>query len=239
MAKATAKCKCIECGAEFQKTTTKNNRGEADLWEEWAEKNYTQCPQCWGREQRKKETETPLALNIEIDPYSLNNPILLWFSGNTIAAKDDIKNIGSYYWSDRPMSGTFGIFNLNNKMCWNKLITVDNMDLEIKKAKEIGAEINNNIKETDLIVYAKVKQEKDQEEAAKAEKMKDIKKPECPEILKGNKWNQKIYGKKGSYCFYGNNEKISITDKQKEDIEHYLKEKEVYQKAVFKIENSL
>lgn len=46
MAKATAKCKCVECGAEFIKSTTKQNRREANNWEEWAEQNYKQCPQC-------------------------------------------------------------------------------------------------------------------------------------------------------------------------------------------------
>ncbi|MEG2429997.1 MAG: hypothetical protein RSA99_06385, partial [Oscillospiraceae bacterium] len=88
MAKATATCTCQECGATFEKSTTKNNRTDAISWEEWAITTYTQCPSCWGKEQRAIEKETPLTLTVDCDPYS--QTVILHFSGNTMPVKDDI-----------------------------------------------------------------------------------------------------------------------------------------------------
>ena len=237
MAKATAKCKCVECGTTFEKTKDCYNRTEANNWEKWAEQNYTQCPQCWGKEQRKKENEKPLTLTININPFELENPIVLVFTGNTMENKDNIKSIG-YYWQEQPMIGTLGLFD-RRKLNWNKRTTIDDLDNEIQKAESIGAKIENKITDIDLIAYNQVKEKEQQKQNKKAEFLKDIQKPICPDILQGKKWNQKIYGRSGSYCFYCNNEKISITDQEAKEIEKYLKEKEAYKKAVAEIEKTL
>ncbi len=50
MAKATATCTCEKCGATFVKTTIRNNRTEANNWEEWAVDHYTTCPECEAKE---------------------------------------------------------------------------------------------------------------------------------------------------------------------------------------------
>lgn len=230
MAKATANCICLECGSEFTKSKTCYNRTEANNWEKWAEENYTQCPKCWGKEKREKEQKQPLTLNISLNPFSDSRPIVLHFSGNTINNKDNIKSIGGYFWGQKAISGLLGIME-NTIYCWNKTITVAEMDAEIKKAVSIGAKIQNNITEVDMLTFAKI--QKEQEE--KQEKIDAIPKPAAPEILKGVKWNQKIYGKKGSYSFYNDGKKITITDSQKEEIEQYLKKKEAYNKAIEEI----
>lgn len=50
MAKATATCTCEKYGAKFEKWTIKNNRREADSWEEWATSHFTTCPACEEKE---------------------------------------------------------------------------------------------------------------------------------------------------------------------------------------------
>jgi hypothetical protein len=237
MAKATANCKCVECGVSFEKTTVKSNRKEANSWEQWAESYYDKCPQCWGKEQRKKEQETPLTLNVSINPYSINTPIILTFTGNTMEVKDSIKALG-YYWADTPTTGFLGILGTNKSVkCWNKVISLERLEEELKKAEGIGANIINKVTEADIVAYKQVKARQDAKNQEKQEKLAQIKKPERPNALEGViKWYGKIYGKSGSYCFYNNGEKANITDEQKEKIEQYLKEKEEYKKAVTEIE---
>jgi len=46
MAKAVATCICKTCGNEFQVSTIKRNRSEADSWESWAAANFDECPEC-------------------------------------------------------------------------------------------------------------------------------------------------------------------------------------------------
>lgn len=239
MAKATAICTCAECGTTFEKSTTKSNRREADNWESWAISNYTQCPQCWGKEQRQKEIETPLTLNVAINPYDTTTPIILSFSGNTIPQKDSIKALG-YFWNEMPMTGFFGALSMSKpKKCWNKQITVEALENELKAVEALKPILNNKVTDIDLITYRQIKSDADKKESEKAEKLAQIEKPVCPEVLKGCTWNQTIYGKKGNYNFYSNNQKISITDSQKEEIEKYLIAKAEYKKLVAEIEKGL
>ena len=63
-------------------------------------------------------------------------------------------------------------------------------------------------------------------------------KPLVPEVLKGHKWNQKVYGKSGNYSVYPDGVKISITDEQANEIEEYLKQKEEYKKKMEEIKNA-
>ena len=58
-----------------------------------------------------------------------------------------------------------------------------------------------------------------------------------PDVLAGHRWNQKIYGKTGSFSVYLEGDKISITDEQAVVIEQYLKEKEEYREKVEQIKN--
>ena len=57
MAKAVAICRCATCGEEFEITTVKQNRREADSWEKWASEHFDECTEC--REKRiQEERET-------------------------------------------------------------------------------------------------------------------------------------------------------------------------------------
>lgn len=46
MAKATANCACETCGKTFERVMYGNNRRDADSKTEWAERTFTECPDC-------------------------------------------------------------------------------------------------------------------------------------------------------------------------------------------------
>lgn len=61
MARAIAKCRCEHCEQEFEKIAFKYNREQAESWREWAEENFTECPECYAKrvaaEKAKKAAE--------------------------------------------------------------------------------------------------------------------------------------------------------------------------------------
>lgn len=69
-------------------------------------------------------------------------------------------------------------------------------------------------------------------------KIAGIPKPVAPDVLRGHRWNQKIYGKEGNYSIYPDSEKVMITDEQAAEIREYLKQKEEYKKKVEEIKNA-
>ena len=62
MAKAVAICRCATCGKEFELSAVKQNRREADKWEEWAVSYYDECAECYQkRKERQREEENQKA----------------------------------------------------------------------------------------------------------------------------------------------------------------------------------
>lgn len=236
MAKATATCTCA-CGAEFIKTKTFNSRREANSWEKWAEQNYTQCPTCWGKAQREIELAQPLTLSINLDPFTIDNPIVLIFKGNTIDHKDMIKGIG-YTWGDKPTTGLFGALDTRRPpKCWHRYATAEELDNVIAEAKAIGAVIENHINIVELEALKTTKAKRDAEQAEKLNKIAGITKPEKPACYPQGRWNGKIYGsQKNGYCVYVNNEKIHITDAEAEEIEEYQDALKEYERKINEIE---
>jgi len=195
------------------------------------------CPECYKKEMQKINKEKGLQLIVNINPYSTNNPIILYFDGDTMPNKDSIKSLG-YRWDDKPIIGMFGILDISKPVkCWSKHISLDDLEIELKKAENIGAKLINNITDMDIITYHEIKQHKDKKQAEQAEKLSQIEKPICPDILSGVKWNGKIYGKKGYYNFYNNGNKVNITDEQAEQIREYLELKAEYNAKVREINN--
>lgn len=105
MAKATATCTCATCGATFTRTNICRNRREADGWEAWAAANFDECDACYTARKASEreaaaaaEAELPLTLHMTGYPYKDNTPVVLFFGGDTMPRKDDIKALG-YRWS--------------------------------------------------------------------------------------------------------------------------------------------
>lgn len=63
-------------------------------------------------------------------------------------------------------------------------------------------------------------------------KIDQIPKPKEPEILKGYKWNRKIYGKEDNYSIYLDGNKVVITNEQAKELEQYLSARTEYNSKV-------
>jgi hypothetical protein len=240
MAKATAHCTCDECGESFEKTTTKPNRKEANSWEEWAVKNYNQCPKCWGAAQRAKEATAPLALVVNCDPYGQR--IILHFEGNTIDRKDEIKALG-YRWDELPSVGTFGYMSIKRgPLAWYLIIDLEQLQIELDKAADLQAELKIRMTDLDVALYRDIKTRNDAQQAEEAAKKAEIDakksaipRPKVPEKLAGTKWNQRIYGKIGGYRIYPNGVEVKLTDSEADEVKAYLIAKEAYRAAIEEI----
>lgn len=203
-------------------------------------KSYGMCKECYKRKKEEEIKNTPLTFNATVLPYinEENGNLLLnvWFSGNTIPCKDTIKELG-YRWSERKSADDY-FATSKPPMCWNKTIESDDLKEEMKKAESLGAK--NTITDNSLfgMVNYEIAIKKHKEWKAVKEKIESIEKPLVPEVLKGHKWNQKVYGKSGNYSVYPDGVKISITDEQANEIEEYLKQKEEYKKKMEEIKNA-
>lgn len=62
-----------------------------------------------------------------------------------------------------------------------------------------------------------------QKQKEREAKLADLLKEE-PDLIKGKRWNQKIYGKSGNYSIYPDGEKVNISDEEAEELKKYLKD---------------
>lgn len=198
------------------------------------------CKECYKKVMQEQTESEGIIFNATVLPYidEENGNILLnvWFSGNTKPYKDDIKSLGGYKWSERKSANDF-FSTARPPMCWNKVIKIGELEEEIVKAISIGAE--NIVSDSGLFAMAhyQIAVDKQKEWKENQDKIATIQKPAVPEVLKGHKWNQKIYGKSGNYSIYPDGEKVFITDEQAEEIKIYLVAKEEYKKRVEEIKN--
>lgn len=204
-------------------------------------KSYGLCKECYKKQMEKKAKNTPFTFNVTVLPYinKENGNILLyvWFDGNTKPYRDDIKSLGGYGWSERETAEDY--FSIKKSpLCWNKIIEFNELQNEIEKAKSIGAENISSEKGLFSMVNYQIAADKHKEWIEKRSKIAEIIKPSAPKILKGHRWNQKIYGKAGNYSIYPDGEKVIITDEQALEIKEYLKLKEEYKKKVEEIKNA-
>ena len=199
------------------------------------------CISCYKKKMEEQSQSEGLIFNATVLPYinEEDGSILLnvWFDGNTKPYKDSIKSLGGYKWSERESSDDF-LSTKRPPMCWNKVIKLNDIKDEIIKAKSIGAD--NVVSDNGLLamVHYQIAINNQKKWKEKQDEIKNIVKPNVPEILRGHKWNQKIYGKSGNYSVYPDGEKIFITDEQAEEIKIYLEAKEEYRKKVKEIKNA-
>ena len=199
------------------------------------------CKECYKKKMEEQAETEGLIFNASVLPYidSDDGGILLsvWFSGNTKPHKDEIKSLGGYRWSERESASDMYSFKYV-PMCWNKIIKFEDLQEEVTKAISIGA--NNTVSDSGLfaMIHYKIALDKQKEWHEKKNKIDEIERPVVPNVLKGHKWNQKIYGKAGNYSVYPDGEKVSITDEQAKEIKLYQTAKEEYRKKVEEIKNA-
>lgn len=200
-------------------------------------KNHGLCKECYKKKMEEKEANEELAFCADVLPWIDDDQDILlsvWFSGDTKPNKEAIKGLG-YSWSERESAEDFYTIAYV-PMCWNKIIKLDDLKEEIQKAISVGAKCKITKSLFSSINYQIAKDKQQECKAIKTEISK-IQKPIMPEILKGRKWNQKIYGKTGNHTIYLDNEKTMITDDQADEIESYLKAKKEYENKVAEIKS--
>lgn len=199
------------------------------------------CKECYKKKMEEQAEAEGFIFNASVLPYidEDDGGILLsvWFSGDTKPYKDDIKSLGGYRWSERESASDW--YSLKSvPMCWNKIIKIEDLKDEIVKATSIGAD--NMVSDSGFfaMVHYQIALDRKKEWKEKKDKIAAIEKPTAPSVLKGHKWNQKIYGKSGNYTIYPDGEKTAITDEQAEEIKLYIIAKEEYKKKVEEVKNA-
>lgn len=196
------------------------------------------CKECYKKKMNEERKEAGLNFNATVLPSidESDGEILLfvWFDGDTMPYKDQIKAIGGYRWGERASADDLLSFS-RPPLCWNKIVKAKCLKEEIDKALSIGAK--NLISDQGLFLMANYqiaikKQNKWIEEHDKISKLKT---PDVPNILIGHRWNQKVYGKSDNYTIYLDNVKTEISNEQKIEIENYLKQIDEYNKKVNEI----
>lgn len=198
------------------------------------------CKACYKKERQAQTEKEGFVFNATVLPRISESDgdllISVWFSGNTLPHKEEIKALGGYRWGESESANN--IFSTHYVPCWKKTVKLSELDEEIKKAKSIGA--TSAVLEAGLFAsmnysVALGRQKKWQENKKQIDA---IPKPTTPEIIKGHYWNGRVYGKSSHYCVYLDGEKTPITNKQEKEITAYLTAKEEYNKKVNEITNA-
>lgn len=263
MAKASVTITCTKCGATFVKEKRGClNRSEADSWETWAENNFDLCPSCYGEQMQEEKKARGLLLSVRL--RSPHNPteekcVALIYDGDTYSHKDALREMGATWTDEYPsereqLAGGMFLFNSRQySKRWVINCTPEQVGEFLKRSIDLGAEIIEGIDDMQLTTWAAIHNqvlanqaekdaEKAEKDAAKAEKIKALGAlPAWPEEIDqkwpaGANWNKKFYGKPGSWAIYLNNQKISISNELKIEMEKTLKLRSEWRDAVEKIE---
>ena len=196
---------------------------------------YGLCPECYKKQKQEENEKMGLLLCSTIE-YELSRKgeiqVRLSFRGDTKLHKDEIKALG-YRWT--VLDDTQILSTARPEMGWAKIVPYECMKEEKEKALSIGAReatmeekeklVQKNKFEEMLaaqILFKKQHGKELQKQQEQEEKLTDLLKEE-PDLIKGKRWNQKIYGKAGNYSIYPDGEKINISDEQAETLKDYLK----------------
>lgn len=213
-----------------------NHPGTVDLWGKDNERkakiiwNETKglCPDCYKMHKRAEDIKRGLELHFEVLPDILSDKkakelkiwAILWLSGDSYPYKDKIHDMG-FRWGENnaPSKAT----SIHRSVCWSKYILFEDTD---KVLDELCHELPikrlyrpANIEKT--IEYQIANEKLMQYHEKKKALLK--KKPEIPDIIKGNSWNEKIYDSKSSYI-YLNEQKVELDEATVEILNKYIKD---------------
>lgn len=196
------------------------------------------CRKCYKEKIDAENKAKGLIFNATVLPYINvdDGGILLsvWFSGDTLPHKDDIKAL-DYHWGEREAAND--LFATYVPKCWQKTISLDNLEEEVEKAISVGAKSLVSDKGLFATMNYHIALEKQEKWKEQQERIKAINRPKVPSLISGHRWNRKIYGKAGNWSVYLDGEKVLVTDEQAEELKIYAKEKEEYNKKVEIIKN--
>lgn len=196
------------------------------------------CKECYRKKMQELREKEPFSLRACVLPVINEDTgevlVNIWFTGDTMSHKEEIKSLGGYRWGER-QAALDKMSTATPPMCWNKTVCASKLKEEIEKATSIGCEqvdLEKNLWES---AHYQIALNMQKEWKEKREKIDSIKKPDIPEIVKNYKWNKKIYGKAGNYSIYPDGQRVFISDEQANELREYLALKEEYAKKVKEI----
>ncbi len=199
------------------------------------------CKECYKESMAAATKAAGLVFNASVLPHVDQTDgsiqVSVWFSGDTKPHKDEIKALGGYRWDERESGEDW--FELRRpSLCWTKTIKMEALDEEVSKALSIGAkvkEMDSGFSSTINYQLALLAQESWKEKKGRIDALV---KPIAPAVIKGRRWNQKVYGKPGNHSIYPDGEKVCITDEQADELDRYVHAKAEYLKKVQEIRDS-
>lgn len=228
MAKATATCTCATCGAKFTKTKICYNRRDADSWEAWAAENIDECGACYKARMRAAEAAQPLTLHITTDPYTKHPMVVMIWSGDTLAHKDEIKALG-YRWDDADIYSSYEFVIRDGERRWIKTVQPEDAYAEIQRAQEVGAEIASPILDVDYLAGLAATKQARIDAAADS----GITEPAKPGCYPAGRWNGKIYGKaEYGYRIYVDGDEVHISNEDAAELRAYAEARRAWERAI-------
>lgn len=202
--------------------------------------NQGLCSECYKKmkdeEDRKKGFLFKASVNPVINRNTGDIEITVWFEGDTKPHKDEIKSIGGYVWGEKALPV---IPWKAEPFCWSKIISFDRLEEEAAKARAIGANVILPEKGSPAVANYAIAKEEQRIWLKKQKMKKELKNqivPHVPDIIKGKRWNRKIYGKKGHWSIYLDGEQVKIDDEQAAELEEYLDKYSEYLEKVKELE---
>ena len=193
------------------------------------------CPKCYAEYKNKERASQAFQITAtvipDIDQKTGDLLINVWFSGNTLPHKDDIKALGRYQWDYINTAKSSFSAKLPEKG-WQCIVKLSDLPAVLEEAYQIGAEKFDAEKGIFASVHYEIARQKRQEWERKQEQIQALPKPEKPARIVGKRWNSKVYGRQGSYCIYLDSEKTEISDEEAKQLQQYVEQINEYEKQV-------
>jgi hypothetical protein len=229
----------ITMGCGHEDTVELFGKGSEREWKLEYFKSSGLCKECYKKQMDEKAKAEGLIFNASVLPFIDDEDgglvLSIWFSGDTKSHKEEIKAIGGYSWSPRQSADDY-YADKRPPMCWNQNIKAEHLEANIKSAKAIGAKCAVTKRSLLESIHFQIAIEKQKKWKEKQARIAEIEKPPVPEIIKGHRWNQKIYGKDGNHSIYPDGQRVMITDEQANELNKYVAARTEYNAKIDEIE---
>lgn len=163
-------------------------------------------------------------------PDRRDTPVVLFFGGDTVPRKDDIKALG-YRWAFADDYITYGYSVQRGEQKWIKVVPQEDAYDEIERAKALGAVIDDSIVDTEYLA----KQAAAKRERVAAAEASGITAPVKPVCYPAGRWNGKVYGTAAyGYRIYVDNAEARISNDDADALKNYVKALAAWREATTK-----
>lgn len=172
-------------------------------------------------------------VEVRLYPFSMETPVVFIIRSATCQIGAEAKAAGFSY-EKEPPTGTFfgGWLRAGQKMeyVWLRRAAFSDFEGVLAELEKQGSYVVKNfISEEEKRTWEKDKTYYDLGKAERLRRLQDLQPPRPPAILKGGKWNGKIYGYPGKETVYISGEQRKISPQQADEIRKYRKRKDEYE----------